>query len=219
MLITEATFIKSAAEPAGWPGPDLPELAFCGRSNVGKSTLLNHLLKRKGLARVSSTPGRTRLVNFFRCDGLRGPDRRPASIMVADLPGFGYAQVSKSERATWRPLIEGYLTRRDSLAAVVLLCDSRRAADLTKKDADLALLQEEEDLCAWLQQIGRRVIPVMTKADKLAKHERKPALFALQRRLMIAPVAFSGLSGEGTEDLWRRIDAALFPPPLVADPG
>ena len=216
MQVTQATFVKSAAEPSGWPAPELPEIAFCGRSNVGKSTLLNTLLQRKGLARVSGTPGRTRLINFFRVLVLRDPaagappdsERARCELMVADLPGFGYAQVSKVERATWRPLIERYLTRRDGLKVVILLCDSRRVAEVGR---DPQILFDEEELCAWLQSIGRVVIPVMTKADKLAKYERKPLQQELKRRLQVTPVVFSAQSGEGSEELWRRVERVLYP--------
>jgi GTP-binding protein len=218
MKICKAGFLTSAVTPAQWPhnidsdGRELVEVAVCGRSNVGKSTLLNALLGRRGLARVSSTPGRTRLINFFDVTLLDerpaqegGAARTPVELVVADLPGFGYAQVSKTERAQWRPMMEQYLLRREPLAAVILLCDSRRAAD---RDA-AELLYDESEIAHFLRDHDRSVIPVLTKADKLSKHERKPAAEAAARVLgqKVTPVAAT--NGEGIDELWRRVMSAL----------
>lgn len=218
MKIVTAGFLTSAVTPAQWPknlgtdGRELVEVAVCGRSNVGKSTLLNALLGRRGLARVSSTPGRTRLINFFNVTLL---DERPAGegrverasveLALADLPGFGYAQVSKAERSQWRPMMEQYLLRRGPLQVAILLCDSRRAAD---RDA-AELLYDESEIAHFLRDHGRSVIPVLTKADKLSKHERKPAAEAAARVLgqKLTPVAAT--NGEGIDDLWRRVVSAL----------
>jgi GTP-binding protein len=223
MRIISAAYLKSAARPADWPGPgqdgpERPEIAFCGRSNVGKSTLLNALLGRKSLARVSQTPGRTRLVNFFTVEALPDPGEAlsgPISLMVTDLPGFGYAKVGKAERSTWRPLIQGYLSHRAPLRVVVVLCDSRRVLDL-KEEPDA--LFEEVELARWLAAQGREVVPVMTKADKLSKHERKPAAAALSALLGRQPVIFSSLSTtqESVDELWRRIARALGAPSQAA---
>ena len=209
MHILDAAFVTSAAEPRGWPEEGPPEIAVCGRSNVGKSTLLNTLLGRKSLARVSNTPGRTRLINFFRLSasmGGQGGHGRNSELLLADLPGFGYATVSKAERATWRPLIQRYLEVRGTLRVVLLLCDARRVADRGK---DKDLLGEEEDLGRWLKDAGRVVVPVLTKADKLSKHERKPAAAVLAALMGAPPVIFSALHREGIEDLGRRLEAAL----------
>lgn len=212
MRIVSAEYLKSAARPADWPAGEAqarPEIAFCGRSNVGKSTLLNALLGRRSLARVSQTPGRTRLVNFFTVEALADPGEAlagPVSLMVTDLPGFGYAKVAKTERSTWRPLIQGYLSHRAPLRVVVVLCDSRRVLDL--KDDPQALFEETE-LARWLEEQGREVVPVMTKADKLSKHERKPAAAALAALLGRQPVVFSSLTREGVDELWRRLARAL----------
>lgn len=222
MKIVKAGFLTSAVTPAQWPknlgtdGRELVEVAMCGRSNVGKSTLLNALLGRRGLARVSSTPGRTRLINFFnvtlldeRPAGEAGPEgrpeRTPVELALADLPGFGYAQVSKAERSQWRPMMEQYLLRRAPLQVVILLCDSRRAAD---RDA-AELLYDESEIAHFLRDHERSVVPVLTKADKLSKHERKPAAEAAGRILSQKLTPVAATTGEGVDDVWRRVVSAL----------
>ncbi len=217
MRVLGAEFLISAAKPTDWPKGPAPEIAFCGRSNVGKSSLLNVLLGRRSLARVSNTPGRTRLINFFSLRAALSNERgAPIDLRLADLPGFGYAKVSKAERATWRPLIQEYLSHRADLKVVVLLLDSRRVLDL-KQDPDA--LAEEFDLFHWLRGLGKAVVPVMTKADKLAKHERKPAASLLQQALGTAPVVFSAQSGEGVDALWRRVAAGLAAQEATTEPG
>lgn len=212
MHIVHADFLQSASSAAQWPQLELPEVALCGRSNVGKSTLLNTLLTRRGLARVSRTPGRTQLLNFFTV--TVSPPESPAmgararqQLLLADLPGFGYAQVSRSELAKWRPMMEQYLTERATLRAVVLLCDGRRAADRDAAD----LLFDELELSRFLREHDRVVIPVLTKADKLSKHERKPTALALQRLLGQRVTVVSGQTGEGMDELWRRMLHSLAP--------
>lgn len=212
MQITRTEFSKSAALPKDFPPSLLPEIAFCGRSNVGKSTLLNHLLHRKGIARVSRTPGRTRLLNFFEIRAQQSqPDLKATEAQVihfglVDLPGFGYAKVSKIERETWRPLIEAYFTKRSTLRGVILLFDSRRVASLTTQPN---LLQEEEDLFLYLTALKKEVVPIITKADKLSRHERKPAVFQLQKRLHKKPLLFSAQTGEGIEQLSQHLEQIL----------
>ena len=142
-----ARFLISAADPAGFPAPSLPEIAIAGRSNVGKSSLINALVGQPGLARTSRTPGRTRLLNWFAVDG------QPPFHLV-DLPGYGYAAVDKNTREGWRPLIESYLEDRPTLRAVVLLIDIRRGPEA-----------EEEDFIPWLAQKDVTTIVVLTKAD------------------------------------------------------
>lgn len=220
MHIVHADFLQSAASAAQWPQLELPEVALCGRSNVGKSTLLNTMLTRKGLARVSRTPGRTQLLNFFTVTVSRptsgaAAERERQQLMLADLPGFGYAQVSRSELAKWRPMMEKYLTERTPLRAVVLLCDGRRAAD---RDA-AELLFEELELGRFLREYDRTVIPVLTKADKLSKHERKPTALALQRLFGQRVTVVSGQTGEGMDELWRRILHGLGPAARPAEPS
>ncbi len=147
MDVLEAEFVLSAASSADLPPATLPEVAFIGRSNVGKSSLLNLLLRRRDLARVSATPGKTRLINFYQVAG---------GWMFADLPGFGYAKVARSERAAWRELASEYLSARDSLKLVCYLVDSRH--DPTP--IDLWMLE-------WLEELGRPFIVVLTKIDKI----------------------------------------------------
>jgi len=204
MKVLEADFLTSATEKsagAGWPVEGAPEVAFAGRSNVGKSTLLQALMQRRGLVRISSTPGRTRLINFFRVvvapDGGRSPqDRR--ELMFVDLPGYGYAKVSKEEREKWLPFVDQYLSERASLKILVLLVDPRR---------DMGL--DETEIAKYVMERGVLVIAVMTKADKLKKHERKPALQKLERALGLKVLAVSATDGDGVDELWRRIAAAI----------
>ncbi len=179
----------SASEPRGFPRPELPELAFSGRSNVGKSSLLNALVGIPGLARTSNTPGRTRLVNWFRVSPPKG-----APVAFVDLPGYGYAKVSKDERAAWRPLVEAYLDRREVLRAVLVLVDARRGGE-----------EEERDLLDYLARAEIPAQVVLTKADKLPKAKRKPAAAAVRRDLGLArdPLLASIQEPESLADLWR----------------
>jgi len=147
----QAEFITSATTRKGFPETQLPEVAFVGRSNVGKSTLLNALVGRKKLARISSTPGKTRQINFYRIN---------EKFHFVDLPGYGYAKVSKTEREAWRKTIEDYLTHREQLRLVVSLIDIRH--DPTRRD---------RDLIEWLDFLQRPFIIVLTKSDKVKKGE------------------------------------------------
>lgn len=196
MRAREARFIISAAKPDGFPAPSVPEIAFAGRSNVGKSSLINALTGHDSLARTSNTPGRTRLVNWFEVLPPKGK-----LLAFVDLPGYGYAKVPKQMRAEWRPLIEAYLGDRSVLRAVVVLIDARRGAEV-----------EERELIEWLLANEVPVIPVLTKVDKLSKSKRKPAGAALVRELGLPgqPVLFSAQSGEGLAELWRAILAAAY---------
>ncbi len=189
-------FIISAASPRDFPAVDLPEVAIAGRSNVGKSSLINALCAAD-LARTSRTPGRTRLINWFHVEPTKG---RPLALV--DLPGYGYAQVDKAMRDSWRPLIESYLDGRTTLRAVVLLFDIRRGAQ-----------HEELDFAPWLLERGYTVIPVLTKADKVGKAQRQPLVAQLARELGTAaslrkPILFSAQEGLGLDDLWRAIGKA-----------
>ncbi len=196
--VVEAKFVAGAVDASSLPPPTLLEVAFAGRSNVGKSSLLNALMQRRGLARTSNTPGCTRQLNIFevRCaDGL--------AVRFADLPGYGWARRSKVERTEWQRMIEGYLGTRAGLRAVVILVDVRRGVE-----------EEERQLVDFLAQpravSGKplEVILVATKIDKLSVAARKPALEKVKQSAGTRPIGFSALEGEGREELWTRIRRA-----------
>ncbi|HUT51782.1 MAG TPA: ribosome biogenesis GTP-binding protein YihA/YsxC [bacterium] len=194
MKIVSAEFVLSAAGPEQWPREGLAEAAFSGRSNVGKSSLINALVRRHKLARTSSTPGQTRSINFFRVNG---------KYMFADLPGFGYAKVAKEERRRWRRMVESYLAAREELRAVVLIMDLRRTPGA-----------EERELIGFLTSHGIPPLLVATKADKLSRNRRVKPLRELGQALGIAPdriVIFSAVTGEGMEELWKRLLELLSP--------
>ena len=195
MNITSAEFVTTAADRSGWPAERLPEAAFLGRSNVGKSSLLNCLVQRKALARTSSTPGRTRHINFFRVN---------QKWIFADLPGYGYAQVSREMRQNWQALVEDYLAGRKQIQAVVLILDLRRTPG-----------DQERDLLDWLSERSIPVLLAATKADKLSPPERRKALAALAQALGMGPeqiTLFSAPTGEGREELWEKILVLLHAP-------
>jgi len=180
--------------------PDAPQVAMAGRSNVGKSSLVNRLAGRKQLAKTSSTPGKTQSINLYAV--------APGDYFLVDLPGYGYARCSKTERAKWAQLIEKYLTGNRQLHAVSVLLDCR----LTPQASDL-------DMIAWLRAKGIPLIGVLTKADKCTQRERQSQK-ALWTPLLggVAPVLFSSVTGMGYDELWQRIDAAVgFDPDAQAD--
>ncbi len=199
--VVDAQFIAGAVDDASLPPPTTVEIAFAGRSNVGKSSLLNVTMQRNGLARTSKTPGCTRQINVYevRCqDGL--------VVRFIDLPGYGWAQRSKAEKVKWQQMIESYLKKRASLRAVVVIVDVRRGVE-----------DEERQLVDFLHQPREvssakpvSVILVATKVDKLAGAARKPALEAVKKGAGVKPVGFSGETGEGGEELWERIRAAVL---------
>ena len=196
LVIRKLEFIGGLASVGGWrPESTLPEIAFAGRSNVGKSSLLNRLVGHRSLARVSRTPGRTREINFFRVND---------QFVLADLPGYGYARVSKTRKAEWRPLIEGYLTKTPQLAGVVQLLDMRREPS----DDDVAML----DL---LSELEMPTVVVLTKSDKLSKKAAAERTRAISLGLGLDPeqtIAFSAMTGEGRDELAGAIAAALASP-------
>jgi GTP-binding protein len=183
-----ANFITSAAKPADFPPGRLPELAVVGRSNVGKSSLINALVGQQGLARTSRTPGRTRLLNWFEVDGR---------FNLVDLPGYGYAAVDRDMRAGWQPLIEEFLGKRDVLSGVLLLIDVRRGPE-----------EEELDFVPWLEEKKIPVVVALTKADKLPKNKRMLEVARAKKTLGLKrdPFAVSAQDGEGLDPLWRALD-------------
>lgn len=194
MKIIAVEFLKSCEQPEHFPKDRLPEVAFVGRSNVGKSSLINSLLNHKGLARVSQTPGKTRILNFFR---VTTDDPKLKSFYVVDLPGYGYAKVAKSVRAQWGPMIEGYLTDRAPLRGVLLLVDARRTEG------------QETATFDWLQGLGPPLVVVATKVDKLTRAARGRHLDAIKASLRlpesVSLVPYSSVSHEGRDALWRAI--------------
>jgi GTP-binding protein len=196
MLIKSAEFVTSAIRPQQYPAAELPELAFAGRSNVGKSSLINTLVSRRKLVQTSSTPGKTRLINFFRVND---------ALMLVDLPGYGYARVSEEERRKWRPMIERYLSSRENLKAVVVILDIRRAPN-----------EEDAQLLDWLVRREIASILVVTKADKLSKTAQLKQLKIIAGALETDPddlVLFSSKSRQGRDVLWRTlVELATAPP-------
>ena len=189
LIIRRLEFLGGMASPGGWrPAADLPEIAFSGRSNVGKSSLINKLVRRKALARVSSTPGKTREINFFRVND---------AFCLVDLPGYGYARVSKEDRAAWRPLVEGYLRKTPRLRGVVQLIDARHDPS-----------PEDRQMLDFLADLGLPTIVALTKIDKLRSRESARRVAALEQTLGLDPaqvIPFSATSGEGRAELAHAI--------------
>ncbi len=185
-MVQDARFAAAAAEPGRLPRLGLPEVAFAGRSNVGKSSLLNRLVGRRSLARVSKTPGRTQQINFFVID---------EKLALVDLPGYGFARVSLALREEWKALVEHYLTQRPSLRAVVLIVDLRRGVE-----------PDDAQLLEFLAAQGVPAVLVATKADKLAYGARVRQARALAAAIAPVPVVVcSAVSGDGIAELWARI--------------
>jgi len=192
-------FLLSAHAAAQWPSGGVPEVAFAGRSNVGKSSCLNTLVGQRGVARVSKTPGRTQAVNFFELT------RKGGTLRLADLPGYGFAQVPLAVKAGWERMVGGYLAGREPLALVVVLADLRR--DPTPLDAQMVRWLEEADVPGLL---------VLTKADKVPKSRQHAQRAAICRGLDVpieASLLFSSVTRQGLDELWGRIDEAVAPTP------
>jgi GTP-binding protein len=189
LVIRNVEFIGGMAEKHGWrPESSLPEVAFAGRSNVGKSSLLNTLVRRKAFARVSRTPGRTREINFFRINN---------GFVLVDLPGYGYARVSKEKKAEWRPMIESYLRRTTQLRGIVLLLDIRREPS----DDDRAMLD-------FLAEVEVPTIVALTKTDKLSKAAARARVGEIARGLALETeqvIPFSSHTSEGRLELLEAI--------------
>lgn len=188
MKIVSAEFVTSGTAPAHYPDWDLPEVAFAGRSNVGKSSLINRLLSRRKLVRVSSTPGRTQQINFFEVNGVLG---------LVDLPGYGYAKVPPAVRAKWGPMIRTYLDGRANLKGVVHILDARHKP--TAQDLEFL---------GWLASRGIPAVLAATKIDKVKPSKRLAALKVLVETLPFGAgplISFSSASGEGKKELWAAI--------------
>jgi GTP-binding protein len=186
MKISSVEFAGAATQPGGAPPLPYPEIAFAGRSNVGKSSLINRLLERK-IARTSSTPGRTQQLNFFVVND---------TLTFVDLPGYGYAKVSKQDRQHWRQLIEDYLTSARNLRGVIIIVDVRRGPEA-----------EEEALCKFLTHHQRPFLIVATKSDKLKRAELEKQHKALTAQLDgYEPLLFSAENNMGKEELWQAIE-------------
>ena len=196
LVIRDLEFLGGMATADGWrPETALPEIAFAGRSNVGKSSLLNRLVRRKAFARVSNTPGRTRELNFFRVNH---------SFVLVDLPGYGYARISKDRRATWRPLIEGYLRASPTLRGIVQLLDVRHAPT-----------DDDRQLFDMLADIGVPAIVAVTKTDKIAKPKVRERLHELAVELELDEdqmIPFSAVTGAGRDELAEALMALLEQP-------
>lgn len=196
LVIRSLDFLGGMASPGGWrPEPTLPEVAFAGRSNVGKSSLLNRLVRRKKLARVSNTPGRTREINFFRVND---------EFILVDLPGYGYARISKEQRAAWRPLIEGYMRQSPQLRGIVQLIDARH--DPTTED---------RQMLDFLAELGVPSIIVLTKIDKLTTAQAAKRITELSSTLGLGEeqvITFSAVSGRGRDELAEAIVSLIAQP-------
>lgn len=191
MKIRSAEYVKSGTKPDHFPGSELPEVAFAGRSNVGKSSLMNRLMERKKLVKVSVTPGRTQLLSWFKVND---------NVMFCDLPGYGFAKVPDKIRAAWAPMVNRYLAGRANLRAVAILVDVRRGF-------------EEDDLMLYeaVARLGKHALLVCTKTDKLTRNELVTRKREIGRQMGVDPetdiVWFSSETGAGRTELWARLSA------------
>jgi len=186
--VNNAEFITSAVKPSQYP-ESLPQIAFCGRSNVGKSSMINCLLNRKKLVKTSSTPGKTRLINFFKINEF---------YYFVDLPGYGYAKVSKKERAKWRPMVETYFQSKQNVLGAVILLDIRH--DPRK---------EELDLFSWFDQYHIPYLIVLTKADKLSKNKQINQHKKISQHLACPKegiICFSAKTRQGKDEIWSAFE-------------
>lgn len=195
MKISSADFLRSAVTASQYPRQRLPEVAFAGRSNVGKSSLINTLLHRRGLAKTSSTPGKTQAINFFEINHR---------FMLVDLPGYGYAKVPRQVQAGWRSMVETYLRERELLRALVHIVDVRHPPT-----------EQDQQLREWLLFEGVEVVTVATKADKLKRSQRPSHICEVRQTLAMPPeeplLLFSSQNREGRHQLWGRLELLLTP--------
>lgn len=202
MIIKSTEFIKSAAKPAHYPPADFPEIAFAGRSNVGKSSLINVLVNRKNLVRTSSTPGRTQLINFFAVNG---------QFSLVDLPGYGYARVPLAVKKEWGPMMETYLSTRPNLRGVVLIFDIRRTP-----------VAQDRQMIDWLRSYDIPPLLVVTKCDKVSRNERARQAAVIADSLGVERgelTFFATITREGKDEIWTRIERVLFPEQAAAGEG
>lgn len=189
----EVEFLKSAFRETDYPPPDKPEIAFAGRSNVGKSSLINVIVRRRKVARTSARPGRTQAINFFSVDNR---------LYLVDLPGYGYARVPLKVKKSWGDMVETYLRKRSNIKAVVVILDIRRDPN----SGDMNLLN-------WLKQYGINSILVLTKADKLSRNQSISRVKLIGSQLAEIstdrPTTFSSKTGEGREEIWEKIDRLI----------
>jgi GTP-binding protein len=189
-----SSFLLAAADPARFPAPGPPEVAFLGRSNVGKSSLINSLLGEK-IARTSSTPGRTRTINFY---GIRRAGKSSAEIYFVDLPGYGYAKLPREITAEWPKFINPYLTRRPTLSLCVVLVD----VNVPPQESDLQLTE-------FLRSVPRDFLVIATKSDRLSNNALRNSIEKLKEQLGVERVLpYSVRTGSGREELWREIRTA-----------
>ena len=194
MDISNSRYELTAVKPEQYPAGDLPEIALVGRSNVGKSSLINSLLNRKGLARVSSEPGKTRGVNFYNVDD---------TLYFVDLPGYGYAKVSKVEKASWAKMIETYLHTRKQLKLVIMLVDIRHSPT-----------EDDKLMYRWILDRGIAHVVVAAKADKISRGRIQGRLSEIRKTLGIKAdaglTAYSSETGQGREQLWSELEKAVL---------
>lgn len=193
MNIHNVSFTVSAVSPKQYPPTNVPELAFAGRSNVGKSSLINKLLNRKSLARVSQKPGKTATINFYDIDGC---------LNFVDLPGYGFARVSKEEKKKWGTIIETYLNGRSQLSQVLLLVDSRHTPT-----------EDDRTMMGFIRAVCPRAVVIATKCDKLKKSEIEERMYDIIRTLRLEGddiiIPFSAVDGTGTEEFWSYVSEII----------
>lgn len=193
MKIISAKYIISAVGPKQYPETGYPEIAMVGRSNVGKSSLINSLCMRRALARISCRPGKTQTLNFYEINEL---------FYLVDLPGYGYAKVSQSQRQEWSTFISRYLQERDKLVLMLHLIDMRHAP-----------MKNDLEMSAWLQQLDIPYAVICTKADKISRGRRASHLAVIRKELKldgsVPVIAYSSETGEGRDDVWREINERL----------
>ena len=201
MNVTKAEMIITAGMKSQFPEHDMPEIAFAGKSNVGKSSLLNAMLNRRSLARTSSQPGKTQTINFYSVQD---------TFMFVDLPGYGYAKVSKTERERWGKLIEGYLEKRENLEKIILLIDIRH--EVGKND---------KMMYDWIKHYHDEVVVVATKMDKIKRSQVQKQLSVIRKGLGLSGndklIAFSSETKQGKEELWKVIEECLVTEEAAGD--